>query len=56
MKTIGLDKAEVESTTAFLDIAAQNLDRVIIDLNQILALKHSADLKRELICLLSWIR
>ncbi len=49
MKTIGLDKAEVESTTAFLDIAAQNLDRVIIDLNQILALKHSADLKRELI-------
>ena len=47
VKTIGIDKDEVAGTTAFLDTAAQNLDRVITDLNQILGLKNNAGLKRE---------
>ncbi len=47
MQTIGLEKDEVKNVTAFLDTAVKNLDNVIIDLNQILALKNNTGENRE---------
>ncbi len=47
MQTIGLEKDEVENVTGFLQTAAQNLDHVIVDINNILELKNDVSAIRE---------
>ena len=47
LQTIDIDLEEIRTVTGYLAAAAQNLDNVILDINQILRIKNNPDLKRE---------
>ena len=47
IRTIGIDASEEKQITRYLEIAAKNLDNVIIDMNNVLELKHNLIEKRK---------